>query len=37
MRKPTKRDVDKEIYKRTASSTKEINLGARIYRGGTRL
>ena len=37
MRKRTVRKVDKEIFKRTASSTKAINLGARIYRGGTRL
>lgn len=37
MRSATNPTVDKEIYKRTASSTKIINLGARIYRGGTRL
>ena len=37
MRKKTKRNVDKEVFKRTASKTKAINLGARIYRGGTRL
>lgn len=37
MRKRTNPNADKEIYKRTASSTKTINLGARIYRGGTRL
>lgn len=37
MRKKTVRKVDKEIFKRTASSTKAINIGARIYRGGTRL
>ena len=37
MRKTTTPTIDKEIFKRTASSTKAINLGARIYRGGTRL
>lgn len=37
MRSATNPTVDKEIYKRTASSTKAINLGSRIYRGGTRL
>ena len=37
MRSATTPTVDKEIFKRTASSTKAINLGARIYRGGTRL
>lgn len=37
MRKDTKPNVDKEVFRRTASSTKAINLGARIYRGGTRL
>lgn len=28
--------IDKEVYKRTASSTKKINLGAIIHRGGIR-
>lgn len=37
MRKPTVRKVDKEIFKRTASSTKSINLGYKHFRGGTRL
>lgn len=37
MRLPTTPSVDREIYRRTASKTKIINLGARIYRGGTRL
>lgn len=36
-RKPMKKNVDKQVFKRTASSTKAINLGARVYRGGTRL
>lgn len=37
MRKHTTPTVDKEIFKRTASSSKSINLGATIFRGGTRL
>ena len=37
MRAETNKNADKEIFKRTASSTKTINLGAIIYRGGTRL
>lgn len=37
MREPTSPTVDREIFRRTASRTKRINLGARIFRGGTRL
>lgn len=37
MRKDTIPSVDKEIFKRTASSTKTINLGLKHFRGGTRL
>lgn len=37
MRKPAPPTIDKEVFRRTASGTKAINLGARIYRGGTRL
>lgn len=37
MRKGTTPSVDKEIFKRTASSTKTINLGVKHFRGGTRL
>ena len=29
--------VDREVFRRTASHTKSINLGAIIMRGGTRL
>lgn len=29
--------VDREIFKRTASVGKAINIGRRHYRGGTRL
>lgn len=37
MRKPTKRRVDQEIFKRTAAGTKSLNLGFKHFRGGTRL
>lgn len=37
MREPTNKLVDSEIFKRTASSGKAINIGRRHYRGGTRL
>lgn len=37
MRKETDKRIDAEIYKRTASSGKAINIGRRHYRGGTRL
>lgn len=37
MRKPMRRNVDKQVFKRTATTTKSMNLGKRIYRGGTRL
>lgn len=37
MREKTEKRVDAEIYKRTASTTKSINLNTRIFRGGTRL
>lgn len=29
--------TDKEVFRRTAAHTKAINLGAKIFRGGTRL
>lgn len=29
--------VDKEVFRRTAAHTKKINLGAIVFRGGTRL
>ena len=31
------RNIDKEVYKNTASKGKAINLNARLYRGGIRL
>lgn len=37
MRKPTSKPVDKEVFKRTASKGKAVNIGRRHYRGGTRL
>lgn len=37
MREETNKNADKQIFKRTASTAKSINLGARVYRGGTRL
>lgn len=37
MRRRVKANVDREVFKRTASHTKRINLGDKIYRGGTRL
>lgn len=36
-RQPAKKDIDAEIFKRTAQSSKVINLGIRHFRGGTRL
>lgn len=36
-REGTSKPVDQEIFKRTASKSKAINLSARVYRGGTRL
>lgn len=36
-RHETKKNIDAEIFKRTASKSKAINLGAKIFRGGTRL
>lgn len=37
MRDSTNPRVDSEVFRRTASNGKAINLGSRIYRGGTRL
>lgn len=37
MREETNPRVDKEIYRRTASTGKAINIGKIHYRGGTRL
>lgn len=37
MREPTNRNIDGEIFKRTASKGKAMNLGRTHFRGGTRL
>lgn len=33
----TKKSVDRKIFKRTAASTKKININPKHMRGGTRL
>lgn len=35
--KNTRKRVDKKIFKRTAASTKKINVAPRTMRGGIRL
>lgn len=37
MPKNTRRKVDAKIFKRTAASTKKINVAPKIMRGGIRL
>lgn len=37
MRNDTNPKIDREIFKRTASTSKAINLGKVHFRGGTRL
>lgn len=37
MRKPANPRIDEDIFRRTAASTKKINIDPRSYRGGTRL
>lgn len=36
-RKATVGRIDREIFARSASHSKSINLGAFVFRGGTRL
>lgn len=36
-RSKVSRGLDKKIFRRTASSSKKINLAPKIMRGGTRL
>lgn len=36
MRLPTEQGADQAHFRRTASHTKAVNLGTRIYRGGIR-
>lgn len=33
---PANRKIDEKLWNRTAYTTKAINLGMRIYRGGIR-
>lgn len=37
MRKEASPKIDQKIFRRTAAHSKAINLGAVIFRGGTRL
>ena len=37
MRSGTNSRVDEQVFRRTAAHGKAINLGSRIFRGGTRL
>lgn len=37
MRKKAVPRIDREVFRRTASRTKKINLGIPRFRGGTRL
>lgn len=37
MRKPTKPDVDKAVFRRTAVKSKKINIDPKVFRGGIRL
>lgn len=36
-RKMMRAKTDKKVFTRTAAKSKAINLGAKIFRGGTRL
>ena len=33
----TNRKVDKRVFKRTAATTKKVNISPKVMRGGTRL
>lgn len=33
----TRKRIDKKIFRRTAASTKKININPKVMRGGTRL
>lgn len=37
MRKSTNPNKDSQVFRRTAISTKKINIDPKIYRGGIRL
>lgn len=36
-RRPTHRRKDRKVFRRTAVSSKKINIDPKIYRGGIRL
>lgn len=36
MRKHMKQNTDKRVFRNTAVSSKKINLGVNLYRGGIR-
>lgn len=36
-RKTTRPSTDKKVFKRTAASTKKVNIAPKTMRGGTRL
>ena len=33
----TSKKVDKQVFKRTAATTKKVNISPKVMRGGTRL
>ena len=35
--KNTRKSVDKKVFKRTAATTKKVNISPKVMRGGTRL
>lgn len=35
--KNTRKTVDKKVFKRTAATTKKVNISPKTMRGGTRL
>lgn len=35
--KNTRKSVDKKIFKRTAATTKKVNISPKVMRGGIRL
>jgi len=35
--KNTKKKIDKKVFKRTAATTKKVNISPKTMRGGTRL
>lgn len=37
MAKNTRKSVDKRVFRRTAATTKKVNISPKVMRGGTRL